>query len=117
MERRRADGGPGLVSRVRWGNVGRLAALLAAALLILAGPRGCRRDQVPSPPGAGVIGAGPQRQQPPSPLPAATPRAVTAAPDEPTHARSERTPDDPSRAKGKRARRKRAQRKGLRSPR
>src|SRR5215208_4064526 len=73
MERRRADGGPGLMARVRWGNVGRLAALLAAALLILAGPRGCRRGEVPSPPGAGVTGAGPQRQEPPSPLPAATP--------------------------------------------
>src|SRR4051794_16297518 len=80
MERRRADGGPGLLARVRWGNVGRLAALLAAALLILAGPRGCRRSEVPSPPGAGVIGAGPQRQQPPSPLPAATPPPVTAEP-------------------------------------
>ena len=27
------------MARVRWGNVGRLAALLAAALLILGGPR------------------------------------------------------------------------------
>src|SRR5829696_1841385 len=80
MERRRADGGPGLMARVRWGNVGRLAALLAAALLILAGPRGCGRGEVPSPPGAGVIGAGPQRQQPPSPLPAATPPGTGAAP-------------------------------------
>src|SRR5215212_6133742 len=73
MERRRADGGPGLMARVRWGNVGRLAALLAAALLILAGPRGCARREVPSPPGAAVIGAEPQRRQPPTPLPAATP--------------------------------------------
>src|SRR3954447_25246050 len=79
MERRRADGGPGLLARVRWGNVGRLAALLAAALLILAGPRACRRGEVPSPPGAGVIGAVPQRQQPPSPLPAATPPPPRAA--------------------------------------
>src|SRR5688500_17186333 len=84
MERRRADGGPGLMARVRWGNVGRLAALLAAALLILTGPRGCGRGEVPSPPGPGAIGAGPQRQQPPSPLPAATPPAgpPTAAPAE-----------------------------------
>src|SRR4051795_7858553 len=82
MERRRADGGPGLMARVRWGNVGRLAALLAAALLILAGPRGCRRGEVPSPPGAGVTGAGPQRQLPPSPLPAAPPAPATAAPAE-----------------------------------
>src|SRR4051794_38909612 len=80
MERRRADGGPGLLARVRWGNVGRLAALLAAALLILAGPRGCRRGEVPSPPGAGVTGAAPQRRLPPSPLPAATPAPAVAAP-------------------------------------
>src|SRR3954470_7669712 len=80
MERRRADGGPGLLARVRWGNVGRLAALLAAALLILAGPRGCRRGEGASAPGAGVPGAAPQRRLPPSPLPAATPAPAAAAP-------------------------------------
>src|SRR4051794_25810295 len=90
MERRRADGGPGLLARVRWGNVGRLAALLAAALLILAGPRGCRRGEVPSPPGAGVTGAAPQRQLPPSPLPAATPTPEAAIPKAAARRRSTR---------------------------
>src|SRR5688500_11395507 len=108
MERRRADGGPGLMARVRWGNVGRLAALLAAALLILAGPRGCGRGEVPSPPGAGVIGAGPQRQQPPSPLPAATPPA-TAAPEPAERPR-------PRRAKRKRARARRERRQPASQP-
>src|SRR3954470_2614430 len=97
MERRRADGGPGLLARVRWGNVGRLAALLAAALLILAGPRGCRRGEVPSPPGAGGTGAGPQRQLPPSPPPAATPAPATAAPAEPARAERRRKHTKPKR--------------------
>src|SRR5438128_11977210 len=43
MGRRRGDGPPGLLGRVRWGNVGRLAALLATGLLIAAGPRSCER--------------------------------------------------------------------------
>src|SRR5437588_1658119 len=43
MGRRRGNGPPGLLGRVRWGNVGRLAALLATGLLIAAGPRSCER--------------------------------------------------------------------------
>src|SRR4051795_12550695 len=41
MARRRADGEPGLIDRVRWRNVGGLAALLAAGLAIALGPRSC----------------------------------------------------------------------------
>src|SRR5215213_761350 len=103
MERRRADGGPGLMARVRWGNVGRLAALLAAALLILAGPRGCARREAPSPPGAAVIDAEPQRRQPPSPLPAATPPPVEL----------EQPADTPKQRRAKPTRR-RAKRKAMR---
>ncbi|MGH2745861.1 MAG: hypothetical protein ACRDLY_06405 [Thermoleophilaceae bacterium] len=55
--------------RVRWGNVGRLAALLAAGLLIATGGRGCR---VPEGPELGPSGpaapmpdaAGPDRLEP-----------------------------------------------------
>src|SRR3954449_13435870 len=97
MERRRADGGPGLLARVRWGNVGRLAALLAAALLILAGPRGCRRGEGPSPPGGGVNGAAPQPRLPASPLPAATPPPETAVPAEPARAERRRKHSKPKR--------------------
>src|SRR5215204_7106829 len=82
MGRRRADGGPGLLARVRWGNVGRLAALLAAALLVFTGPRGCGPAEQPSPPEAGVNNAAPQREVPPSPPPAATP-APSAPPAAP----------------------------------
>src|SRR3954464_15767321 len=70
MERRRADGGSGLLARVRWGNVGRLAALLAAALLVLSGPRGCMPAQtpegVPPPPPPGPTPA-PARRRPRGP--------------------------------------------------
>ena len=41
VDRRRARGGPVLLRRVRWGNVGRLVALLAAGALIATGGRGC----------------------------------------------------------------------------
>src|SRR5437660_9601127 len=41
MARRRGDGPPGLIDRVRWGNLGRLAAVLAAGLLIAFGPGSC----------------------------------------------------------------------------
>src|SRR5205085_1693900 len=44
MARRRGDGPPGLIDRVRWGNVGRLAVVLAAGLLIAVGPGGCGKD-------------------------------------------------------------------------
>src|SRR5215208_1569082 len=110
MERRRADGGRGLLARVRWGNVGRLAALLAAALLILAGPRGCRRGEVPSPPGVGVTGAGPQRRQPPSPLPAATPPPEARAPAEPRPAEEHRKRAKPNRKSSRTATRAHARR-------
>src|SRR5919204_1920081 len=41
MTTRRADAAPGLLDRVRWGNVGRLVALLAGVALLLTGPKGC----------------------------------------------------------------------------
>jgi hypothetical protein len=44
VNRRRARGHPALLRRVRWGNVGRLAALLAAGTLIATGGRGCRQE-------------------------------------------------------------------------
>src|SRR4051794_4941886 len=67
MARRRAGAAPGLMGRVRWANVGRLAALLAAGLLILVGPpRGCGPSSAEPP----VVAA-------PGPLPpAAEPRAA-----------------------------------------
>ena len=47
MARRRADAPPGLLDRVRWGNVGRLVALLAAGLLLALGPRACSKAPGP----------------------------------------------------------------------
>ena len=44
MDRRRAGGAPALLRRVRWGNVGRLVALLAAGALLATGGRGCRPE-------------------------------------------------------------------------
>jgi len=41
MGRGRGDGQPGLIERVRWGNVARLAALLAGGVLIAVGPHSC----------------------------------------------------------------------------
>src|SRR5437588_116207 len=41
MGRGRGDGQPGLIERVRWGNVARLAALVAGGLLIAVGPHSC----------------------------------------------------------------------------
>src|SRR5213082_1448672 len=41
MTSRRAGVAPGLLDRVRWGNVGRLAALLAGVILLVTGPHGC----------------------------------------------------------------------------
>jgi len=45
MARRRGDGPPGLIDRVRWGNVGRLAAVLAAVLLVAVEQGACGKDQ------------------------------------------------------------------------
>jgi hypothetical protein len=44
------DADPGLIDRIRWGNVGRLAALLAAGMLVATGPHGCaaRGGQAPA---------------------------------------------------------------------
>src|SRR3954471_11020777 len=41
MPSRRPDGEPRLVDRVRWGNLARLAAVVAAGLLVALGPRAC----------------------------------------------------------------------------
>jgi hypothetical protein len=57
VDRRRARGHPALLRRVRWGNVGRLAALLAAGTLIATGGRACGEEPSATPPeelGAGV---------------------------------------------------------------
>src|SRR3954452_23375002 len=50
MARRRADGEPGLIDRVRWRNVGRLAVALVAVLVVVLGPRGCGRREASLPP-------------------------------------------------------------------
>src|SRR4051812_33349153 len=82
MERRRADGGLGLLARVRWGNVGRLAALLAAALLVLSGPRGCGRT------GQGPAAVVPVRPAAPPTTPPAPKRRTT----KPTRAKRHHKP-------------------------
>src|SRR4051794_38988145 len=41
MPSRRPDGEPRLVDRIRWGNLARLAAVVAGGLLIALGPRAC----------------------------------------------------------------------------
>src|SRR4051794_15177567 len=72
MPSRRPDGERGVLARVRWGNLARLAAVLGAGLLIAVGPKGCRGaaagggpalppDTAVAPPGeagAGTAGAG-----------------------------------------------------------
>src|SRR3954452_19281880 len=73
MASRRADAGPGLIDRVRWGNVGRLAALLAACLLLATGPHGC----------GGAPGNRPQATAL-APQPVALPPAVNAPPVRPS---------------------------------
>src|SRR5690349_13109697 len=59
MARRRADGEPGLIERVRWRNVGRLAVALVAVLVVLVGPRGCGRQEAPLPPEVRVAPSAP----------------------------------------------------------
>src|SRR5919201_4296110 len=44
MTSRRADATPGLLDRVRWGNVGRLVALLVGVILLVTGPHGCGKS-------------------------------------------------------------------------
>src|SRR4051794_4120040 len=44
MPSRRRDGEPRLVDRVRWGNLARLGAVVAAGLLVALGPRACGAD-------------------------------------------------------------------------
>src|SRR5438067_9351124 len=72
MTSRRADVAPGLIDRVRWGNVGRLAALLAGVILLDAGPHGCGPAR----------GIGDRRLEigDASPGPSVLPPAVKAAP-------------------------------------
>src|SRR4051794_24537065 len=41
MPSRRPDGEPSLLDRIRWGNLARLAAVVAAGLLVALGPRAC----------------------------------------------------------------------------
>ena len=68
------------MARVRWGNVGRLAALLAAALMIVAGPRWRDEPRAPAPPPVAARPPGPAVQPrapgapplPPPPTPTAT---------------------------------------------
>jgi hypothetical protein len=61
VDRRRARGHPALLRRVRWGNVGRLAALLAAGTLIATGGRSCGEEPAGAPPEE--LGAGPDRRE------------------------------------------------------
>src|SRR3954451_14128144 len=75
MARRRADGEPGLIDRVRWRNVGRLAVLLAAGLLIALGPRGCGENPASLPPETRIA--------PPAQPPATDPAARDPQPAEP----------------------------------
>src|SRR3954454_15631993 len=75
MARRRADGEPGLIDRVRWRNVGRLAVLLAPGLLIALGPRGCGENPASLPPETRVA--------PPAQPPATDPAARGPQPAEP----------------------------------
>src|SRR5438105_10384122 len=72
MTSRRAGVAPGLLDRVRWGNVGRLAALLAGVILLVTGPHGCGPAR----------GIGDRRLEigDASPQPPALPSAVKAAP-------------------------------------
>src|SRR5215217_5733257 len=49
MGRRRPGAASGLLSRVRWGNVGRLVAAVAAVLLIVVGPPGDEKAPPPPP--------------------------------------------------------------------
>src|SRR3954447_20223383 len=77
MARRRAEGEPGLIDRVRWRNVGRLAVLLAAGLLIALGPRGCEHEPAPLPPETRVA---------PSPTPTPAPPAAEPAGSAPRRA-------------------------------
>src|SRR4051794_1682781 len=41
MPSRRPDGEPSLLDRIRWGRLARLAAVVAAGLLVALGPRAC----------------------------------------------------------------------------
>src|SRR3954452_6344612 len=87
MARRRDDSEPTLLERVRWGNVGRLATLVAVGVLVATGPRGCGRGDSPAPVVApprplatGTAERRPQRAglkapaRPPTPRPRRTPR-------------------------------------------
>jgi hypothetical protein len=58
-----------LIARVRWGNVARLAAVVAAGLLVVAGPHGCSKADggpPPLPPDERIA------TPPPAPVPAGT---------------------------------------------
>jgi translation initiation factor IF-2 len=78
MARRRADGPPGLLDRVRWGNLGRLVALLAAGLLIAVGPRACSREPGPE---TRIDPQPPVAAPPPEPPEAGTVPEAEAGPD------------------------------------
>ncbi|MEA2348068.1 MAG: hypothetical protein QOG62_1855, partial [Thermoleophilaceae bacterium] len=66
MARRRPGSSPGLMARVRWGNLGRLAALVAAGLTFALVPRG----GPPPGPAAGDMGVveGPATTEPSKPV-------------------------------------------------
>ena len=103
MARRRGDGPPGLIDRVRWGNVGRLAAFLAAGLLIAVGPGSCGgggrpaaqpRGLLPDPTAAGDQYGGPAPHPPENADD--RPHAVSDEEKKPKREGHERKPDRPA---------------------
>src|SRR4051812_11110713 len=69
MASRRDPGTRGLLQRIRWGNVARLAAIVAAGAAIAAGPRACGGGGPELTPLPGEVDAGPTGPAPEGPTP------------------------------------------------
>jgi hypothetical protein len=83
-----------LIERIRWGNVARLCAVVAAALLVVAGPRGCSNaggEPAPLPPDARVAPETPPVATVPKPKKAREPRR-TKGRAKPRHRHRRRMP-------------------------
>jgi len=107
MGRGRGDGQPGLIERVRWGNVARLAALVAGGLLIAVGPHSCGAR----PPTAVELPA-PRASVPPATAPTGPTGPTGGEPvgrteRDPVAARPQTPPREPRRPKHRRRRRDR----------